>query len=65
MVLKTQTAIFIFEFKINKTAQEALDQILNREYRKQFSLDDRQTILVGVNFDTKARVLNEWKSQIL
>lgn len=65
IVLKTQTTIFIFEFKINKTAQEALDQILTKNYQKQFSLDNTQIILVGVNFDTKLRILNEWKSQIL
>jgi len=61
MVLKTKTTIFIFEFKINKTADEALGQILDKEYQKQFTLDQRQIVLVGVNFDTKSRSLNDWK----
>lgn len=61
MLLKTKTTIFLFEFKVNKTAQEALNQILNKDYQKRFSLSD-QIILVGVNFDTQSRTLNEWKS---
>jgi len=65
MVLKTKTTIFIFEFKINRTADEALDQILDKEYQKQFSLDGRQITLVGVNFDTKSRSLNDWKVHTL
>lgn len=65
MTLKTKTAIFIFEVKINTTAQEALDQIVNKAYHKKFSLDGRQITLVGVNFDTKSRTLNEWKIQAL
>ena len=65
MILKTKTAIFIFEFKVNKTAEEALDQILQKEYQKQYTLDACQLILVGVNFDTKSRSLNDWKQEII
>ena len=65
MVLKTEVAIFIFEFKINKTAKEALKQILNKNYQKQFSTDGRQIILVGANFDTKKRILSEWETKFL
>ncbi len=65
MLLKTKTAIFLFEFKINKTAQEALDQILDKGYQRQFSLTCCPVILVGANFDTQSRMLNEWQSQVL
>ena len=63
MLLKTDADIFVFEFKINKTAKEALDQILTRAYHMQFKLDKRPITLIGANFDTKARKLTEWVSQ--
>jgi len=63
LVLKTDTDIFVFEFKINKTAQEALNQILAREYHTQFKLDKRPITLIGANFDSKLRKLDAWVSQ--
>ncbi len=61
MVLKTKHAVFIFEFKFNKTAEEVLQQILSKNYHKQYSLDGYELILVGVYFDTASRSLNQWK----
>lgn len=63
LLLKTDTDIFVFEFKIDKTAQEALNQILTREYHTQFKLDKRPITLIGANFDSKSRKLNDWISQ--
>ncbi len=63
LLLKTDADIFVFEFKINKTAQEALDQIIARAYHTQFKLDKRPITLSGANFDTKSRKLTDWISQ--
>ena len=60
MVLKTDRLIFIFEFKIDSNAQAALKQILEKGYCDQFKLESKEIILVGVNFDTKSRLLNDW-----
>ncbi len=63
LLLKTEADIFVFEFKIDKTAQIALDQILSRAYHTQFKLDKRPITLIGANFDSKSRRLNDWVSQ--
>ncbi len=60
MLLEMKEAIYVFEFKINNSAQGALDQILDREYHKQFLSDSRDLILVGANFDSGLRSLNDW-----
>jgi hypothetical protein len=65
MVLKMEKCIFIFEFKLNKKAQIALEQILDKGYYEQYREDAREIILVGVNFDTKLRSINEWKMQTI
>jgi hypothetical protein len=58
MVLKTTTDTFVFAFKIDKAAQEALDQIIDRAYHTQFQLDTQPITLIGANFDTKSRKLS-------
>ena len=63
LLLKTDTDIFVFEFKINKSAKVALNQILSRAYHTQFKLDKRLITLIGANFDTKSRKLTDWVSQ--
>jgi len=65
MVLKTTNDIFIFEFKINKSADDALKQIHQKAYYTQFKLDKRPITLVGVNFDTHLRKITDWKQEKL
>jgi hypothetical protein len=60
LLLNTDKDIFVFEFKINQTGQNALDQILRRAYHTQFNLDKRQITLIGVNFDTQSRQITDW-----
>jgi hypothetical protein len=60
MVIKTDRCIFIFEFKIDSDAQTALKQILAKDYHDQFKLESKEIILIGANFDTKSRLLNDW-----
>lgn len=60
MVLKTDRYIFIFEFKIDSDSQTAIKQILDNGYYNQFKLESKEIILVGVNFDTESRSLNDW-----
>ena len=51
---------FIFEFKLNKTAENALDQIEEKEYYQKYSRDGRRIMIVGANFDFKERQLTDW-----
>ena len=51
---------YIFEFKLNKTAREALDQINENNYAACFAGDPRKIIKAGVNFNTQTRTIDEW-----
>ena len=42
--------IYIFEFKYNKSVQEAMDQILDRDYAGRYAMDSRQVYLIAANF---------------
>ena len=63
MTVKTKDYIYIFEFKLNGSADDALRQIDEKGYAKPFALDNRKLIKVGVNFSLAKRCIEEWKKQ--
>ena len=60
MTVKTKDYIYIFEFKFNKSAEEALAQINEKGYAEPFKSDGRQIVKVGVNFSTACRNIDRW-----
>ena len=67
MLVLTRQHVYIFEFKVNSqgTAQDAIDQIKDREYFRAVSAEGRPVHLVGVSFDEKTRNVGEWKEEVL
>lgn len=61
MVVQTKDYIYIFEFKIDKSADEALLQIEEKQYALQFSTDNRKLFKIGVNFSSETRRIDNWK----
>ncbi len=61
MIAKTKDYVYIFEFKLDGSATEALRQIDDKGYAKPFALDCRKIVKVGINFSLKKRCIEEWK----
>ncbi|NDV63811.1 ATP-binding protein [Bacteroides sp. 224] len=59
-VVKTDDYIYVFEFKLNGTAEEALRQIDEKGYLIPYTADGRQLVKVGVSFDKQERNLGKW-----
>lgn len=59
-VVKTKDYIFVFEFKLDGTAQEALKQIDEKGYLIPYTSAERQLVKVGVNFSAEERNLGNW-----
>lgn len=60
LVLKTSDYIYIMEFKLNGSAEEAIKQIEEKGYASAFSYDKRKLIKVGINFNDKIRSIERW-----
>lgn len=60
MVLQTPKYIYVMEFKLDGTAEEALLQINSKNYSLPFEADDRKVIKIGLNFDNEARNIEKW-----
>ncbi len=52
--------VYAFEFKINATAQAALDQIAARGYLAPYADDPREKVAVGISFDSESRQIGAW-----
>ncbi len=60
LMIETDKHIYLFEFKLNRTAQEALDQINCKEYLLPFKFDNRQAYKIGANFCSEKKNLDSW-----
>lgn len=60
LVVRTSRFIYVFEFKYNGSASEAITQIHNRDYAGRFAEDSRTIFLIGANFSEKERGLENW-----
>ena len=60
MVLQTDKFIYIMEFKLDGTAEEALQQINEKQYALPFEADGRKLFKIGVNFSAKTRNIEKW-----
>ena len=60
MVVWMPLTTYVFEFKVNGTAQEALAQIDDRGYAIPYQTDGRSVVKIGVKFNPETRVPEEW-----
>ena len=60
MVVKTDHYIYVMEFKLNGTAEEAIRQINEKGYAAPFASDGRILYKIGVNFSNEIRGIEKW-----
>jgi hypothetical protein len=54
-VVTTEDTVYVFEFKLNGTAEEALRQIEEKGYAAPYEAGGRKVVKVGVEFDKAER----------
>ena len=59
-VVQTLTDVFIFEFKFNATAKEAIDQIHKQQYAAKYRASGRPITGIGLNFNSTKKEIDEW-----
>ncbi|OUN65015.1 MULTISPECIES: ATP-binding protein [unclassified Butyricimonas] len=60
LVLQTDRYIYVMEFKLEGSAEEALQQIETKHYARPFEADSRQLFKIGINFDNNTRNIERW-----
>ena len=60
-VVETKDRIYVFEFKLEGTVDEALKQIDEKGYLLPYRTDGRELVKVGVSFNAEERNIGEYK----
>jgi len=61
LVARTASKLYLIEVKLNKSAEQAMEQIDLNEYDKRFALSGLPVVKVGVNFDQEERNITDWQ----
>ena len=61
ILVQTKDYIYIFELKIDQSADAALKQIEEKGYAKPFAADLRKLFKIGLNFSTEKRCIDDWR----
>ena len=60
IIVESDNDIYIFEFKLDGSAQEALKQIEDKQYALPYLSDPRPVHKIGVNISSETRTVAEW-----
>ncbi len=63
--IQTDKTVYIFEFKLDKTSDAAIDQIIDRHYYEKFQSCGLPIQMIGVNFNSEKGRIDGWKEMPL
>ena len=61
MVMTAGNTLYLFELKLNKSADAAMQQINLKDYPSRFALCGLPIVKVGMNFDMERHTIEDWK----
>ena len=61
MVLRTAQNLYLFELKLNRSAEAAMQQINLKDYPARFALCGLPIVKVGINFDAESHTISDWE----
>lgn len=61
-IVETNDYVYIIEYKVNQSADIALQQIEDKGYANPYKADPRKLVKVGMNFSSEFRGLESWKT---
>ena len=62
-IVETPKYVYIFEFKLDGSADDALTQIEERGYARPYSSDNRRVFRIGASFSSATGTIEEWKTE--
>ena len=60
IVIKTDDHIYVMEVKLDRPAQEAIEQIDSKNYLLPYTLDGKPMTKIGISFSTEERNVTDW-----
>lgn len=63
-IVETSDYVYIFEFKLDGSADEAMKQIEEKGYATEYATDSRKLYKIGAVFSSETGTIGEWKCKI-
>ncbi len=63
--VETKNTVYCFEFKLDKDAKTALNQIKEKGYLESYRGTGKKLIAVGINFSSQSGSIDDWKAEVL
>ena len=63
IVVRTATALYVMELKLDKNADKAMEQIDLKNYPERFALCGLPVVKVAVSFDSERCTIGDWKRE--
>ena len=60
-IVETADYVYIFEFKLDGTAAEALQQIEDKGYDREYASDKRKIWRIGASFSSETGTIDDWE----
>lgn len=60
-IVETTHDVYIFEFKLDGSAEEAIQQIEDKGYAREYESDPRRIHKIGCNFSSQTGTIDGWK----
>ena len=60
MVMNSGKALYLFELKLNKSAEAAMNQINLKDYPSRFALSGLPITKIGINFSVERHTIEDW-----
>lgn len=60
-IVETETHVYVFEFKYNRSGKAAMTQLIKNNYADKYRLSGKKRIGIGVNFSHLTRQINGWQ----
>ena len=64
LIAEVQDFIYLMEFKLDGTSENAIEQIKTKEYAAIYKNIDKKVFLVGVNFSREDRNVESWECEV-
>ncbi len=65
VLISTKSDVWVIEIKVDQSADEALNQIKDKRYYGKYINTDKEIHIVGINFSSKTRQIEEWKEELV
>lgn len=59
-VVQSETHVYIIEFKLDESADSAIEQIQQKDYGSRFSTTEKSVVGLGINFSSATKSVDDW-----